>query len=76
MTNVPRCYCRQVKGVTKEAEQDESVKTVHIFFMMPLTQISVSGSNMEANYTHIMAIDKTEANARYILLVSIGVITN
>jgi len=55
---------REVKGVTKTAEAGESPQTFYIFYMMPLTQISVSGSNMDANYTLLMSIDKTESNAR------------
>lgn len=54
----------QVKGETKSFEKGGSKQVVNIFYMTPLTQISISGSNREANYTMIMAIDKQEANAR------------
>lgn len=55
----------QVRGDTREAETSSSgTQSIHIFYMMPLPQISISGSNRQANYTFIMSIDKTEANAR------------
>ena len=63
---------REMKGVTKQAEAGQSTQAFYIFYMVPLTQISVSGSNMEANYTHFMSIDKTESNARSGSCVMVG----
>lgn len=57
--------CRQIRGTTRTSEKGASPQTVNIVYMLPLEQISISGSNREANYTMIMAIDKQESNAKY-----------